>query len=45
MFCYLDPRQALKTSLSGISATGELRTWLCLNVHNRCYDYQKCVFE
>jgi hypothetical protein len=28
-FRYLDPRQALKTSLSRISATSELRTWLC----------------
>jgi hypothetical protein len=25
-FCYPDPRQALKTSLNRISATGELRT-------------------
>jgi hypothetical protein len=38
-------RQALKTSLSRISATGKLSTCLCLNGHKRCYGYQKCVFE
>jgi hypothetical protein len=41
----LDPRQALKTSYSRISATGELRMWVCLKGHNRCYGYRKRVFE
>jgi hypothetical protein len=34
------PWQALKTSLSRISATGELCTWLHLNGRNRYYGYQ-----
>jgi hypothetical protein len=38
-FCYPDLWQALKTSLSRISATGELRMWLSLNDRNRCYSY------
>jgi hypothetical protein len=44
-FCCLDTWQALKTSLSRISATSGLRTWLCLNGRNCCYGYQKHVFE
>jgi hypothetical protein len=44
-FYYLDPSQALKTSRSRISVTGELRTWLCLKGHNCCYGYWKLVFE
>jgi hypothetical protein len=40
-FCYPDTWQALKTSLSRILATGELRTWLRLNGHSHCNGYQK----
>jgi hypothetical protein len=44
-FRYLNPWQALKTSLNRILAIGELRTWLCLNGRNRRYGYQKRMFE
>jgi hypothetical protein len=36
-FHYPNPWQALKTSLSRISATDELCTWLCLNSRNHRY--------
>jgi hypothetical protein len=39
-FRYPDRWQALRTSLSRISATGELCMWLCLNGCNRCDSYQ-----